>query len=269
VSRYEAHFPLTKPCPTVENNRMSEQAILEGHVSIEAAMRAKSREIQSILVQADKQTRGIAQIERIARSTGVAVQRVAQEEIDAHVSGQSHGGIIAFVGPRRFATLDELVQNSKIDGQIPLLVMLDGIEDPFNFGYAMRALYAAGVDGLIVRPRNWMSAAATVARASAGASEHMPTAIAESVEAAADALREHGFAIACTDTKQTSSIYETDLSGPLFLVLGGEKRGITRSFLAQADLVLEIPYGRRFDQSLGTAAATAVIAFEVMRQRGR
>lgn len=263
---------------------MTEQAILEGHVSIEAAMRAKSREFQSILVQADKQTRGIAQIERIARSTGVAVQRVDQKEIDAHVSGQSHGGIIAFVGPRRFATLDELVQNSSIEnstphpstatlrpssGYAPFFVMLDGIEDPFNFGYAVRALYAAGVDGLIVRPRNWMSAAATVARASAGASEHMPTAIAESVEAAADALRGHGFAIACTDTRQTSSIYETDLSGPLFLVLGGEKRGITRSFLAQADLVLEIPYGRKFDQSLGTAAATAVIAFEVMRQRAK
>lgn len=246
---------------------MDEHAVLEGHISIEAVIRSQSRVIESILVQRDKQTRGIAQIERIARSTGIAVQRVDKEEIDTHASGQSHGGVIAFVGPRHLATLDELVQNSRVDNSSPFFVMLDGIEDPFNFGYAVRALYAAGVDGLIVRPRNWMSAASTVARASAGASEYIPTAVAESVEAAADTLREQGFAIACTDTKQTSSIYETNLCGPLFLVLGGEKRGITRSFLAQADLVLEIPYGRRFDQSLGTAAAAGVIAFEVMRQR--
>lgn len=63
------------------------------------------------------------------------------------------------------------------------------------------------------------------------------------------------------------SIYEADLSGPLFLVIGGERRGITRSFLDQADLLLEIPYAQPFDQSLGTTAATAVLAFEVMRQR--
>jgi len=245
----------------------NEQAVLEGYISVEAALRAQSREIHSVLVQQDKQTRSAAQVERIARSMGIELRRVNKDEIDSAAAGQSHGGIIAFVGPRRFATLDELVQNSQTYGQMPCLVMLDGIEDPFNFGYATRALYAAGVDGLIVRQRNWMSAAGTVARASAGASEHIPTAVVESVDAATDLLRGYGFTIACTDTRRATSIYETDLQVPLFLVLGGEKRGITRSFLAKADLVLEIPYGRQYDQSLGTAAATAVIAFEAMRQR--
>ena len=131
----------------------------------------------------------------------------------------------------------------------------------------LRALYAAGADGLIVRPRNWLSAAGVVARASAGASEWIPTAIAETALDAADYFRGRGLAVACAATEDAISIYEADLAGPLFVVIGGEKRGITRSFLAQADLRLAIPYARDFDQSLGTTAATAILAFEVMRQR--
>jgi len=73
--------------------------------------------------------------------------------------------------------------------------------------------------------------------------------------------------VAVADEERAIPLYDADLSGPLFLVIGGEKRGITRSFRDGADLRLAIPYGSAFDQSLGTAAATAVIAFEVLRQR--
>ena len=146
--------------------------------------------------------------------------------------------------------------------------MIDGVEDPFNFGQAVRTLYAAGADGLVLRPRNWMSAAGVVARASAGATEWVPTAIAETALDAAQAFRARGLKVVSADDKaETVPLYTADLTGPLFLVIGGEKRGITRSFLDQADLLLEIPYGREFDQSLGTAAAAAVLGFEIMRQR--
>jgi 23S rRNA (guanosine2251-2'-O)-methyltransferase len=133
----------------------------------------------------------------------------------------------------------------------------------------VRTLYAAGVNGLVLRPRNWLSAAAVVTRASAGATEWMPTAVAETAEEAAAFYRQAGLAVACTSQQTDSiSIYKADLTTPLFLLLGGEKRGITRSFLAQADLKLEIPYGReQFQQSLGTVAAAAILSFEIRRQR--
>jgi len=146
--------------------------------------------------------------------------------------------------------------------------MIDGVEDPFNFGASVRALYAAGADGLVLRPRNWLSAAGTVARASAGASELISTALAETAAEAAAFFRAQGLLVACaTEERGSVSLYEADLTAPLFLLLGGEKRGITRSFLDQADLKLRIPYGRPMPHSLGTASATAVIAFEIMRQR--
>jgi len=145
--------------------------------------------------------------------------------------------------------------------------MLDGIEDPYNFGYAVRSLYAAGADGLVVRRREWGESEATVVKASAGASELLPIAEVDSVESAADLFKENGLAVACTAKRDATPIYDADLSGPLFLLIGGERRGITREFLSRADLVLEIPYRRRFSLSLGTVAAVSVLAFEVMRQR--
>lgn len=244
---------------------MTELAVLEGFVSVRAALKARSRPIHAIMVRRDKWDRGIAWLEHAARDAGIPVERAEAAAIDAIAQGATHGGVIARVGMRQFVPLGDL----GADAGVPFVAMLDGVEDPFNFGQAVRALYAAGAHGLVVRPRNWLSAAGTVARASAGASEWMPTAVAETALDAAAHFRARGLTIACTAQQGAVSIYEADLSGPLFLVIGGERRGITRSFLDQADLLLEIPYGQAFDQSLGTTGATAVLAFEIMRQRTR
>ena len=239
-------------------------ALLEGFISVNAALTGKSRQIHSITVRTDKHDGQTRQLEKLARAANIPITRSEAQVIDTRVDGKTHGGIIAEVGPRRFIGMDALFSPQPVS----FVAMIDGVEDPFNFGAAVRSLYAAGADGLIVRPRNWLSAAGTVARASAGASELIPTAIAETAADAADFFRKHGFAVACaTDESGSVSLYNTDLTVPLFLLIGGEKRGITRSFLDQADLKLRIPYGRAQAHSLGTAAATAVLAFEILRQR--
>ena len=189
---------------------------------------------------------------------------MSRAAIEKCASGGSHGGLIARVSERRFCQLDELLPK---DGAA-FIVMVDGIEDPYNFAGALRALYAAGVDGAVLRPRNWSSASALVGRASAGAIERLPLAIADSAAEAAEFYRGRGLAVACAaETESSRSIYEADLTPPLFLLIGGEKRGVTRSFLRAADLHLQIPYGRDFGHSLGAVGAASVIAFEVLRQR--
>jgi len=148
------------------------------------------------------------------------------------------------------------------------LCMIDGIEDPFNFGSAVRALHCAGVAGLVVRPRNWLSAAGVVARSSAGASERLSTAIAETVSDAVSAASEHGFSsVVCVEDRDAKSLYQEDLTKPVFLIIGGEKRGITRSLDVTQTTKIRIPYGRDTHNALDTAGATAVVAFELMRQR--
>lgn len=242
---------------------MTEQAIFEGKISVKAVLRSGNRDVSKIYINKNKQNKDTAGLEKLARSAGVEIEHVDSEFIDSHTTGKTHGGVIAFAGKRKFVTLQDLVPESSP----AFIVMLDGIEDPFNFGQAVRSLYAAGTDGIVVRPRNWTSAAGIVARSSAGASELIPMAVAESAEDAARFFTDKGLTIACTAKRKAISLYEADLTGPLFILMGGEKRGITRSFIDTADIILQVPYGRNFDQSLGMGSAAAIIAFEVMRQR--
>ena len=244
----------------------TEQTLLEGHIAITAALESASRPITAILLDRAARDRGghLSRLSRLAQRHNVPVERVDRTAIDERASGGSHGGALAIAGPRRFVELGELLPEEGA----PFIAMIDGVEDPFNFGQATRALYAAGAHGLVLRPRNWMSAASIVARSSAGASERIPTAVAETAEDAAAFCRAQGLTIATTgQTRRAVPLYAADLTVPLFVLIGGEKRGITRSFLEAADLVLQIPYGRAFAESLGTTAAAAIIAFEVMRQR--
>ena len=230
-----------------------------------AALRSPYRTVYRVLLRADREDRTVRWLQHRAREADVPVVQVGAAEIDDITQGNSHGGIAAEAGQRQFVGLEALLPR----GNGPaFVVMLDGIEDPFNFGQALRALYALGADGVALRPRNWMSAAATVARASAGASELMPMAVAETVAEAASFYRGRGLTVACAQKEDALPMDEADLTAPLFLLVGGEKRGVTRSFAKQADLHLQVPYDRvEYEPSLGTTAAAAALAYEVMRQR--
>jgi 23S rRNA (guanosine2251-2'-O)-methyltransferase len=120
--------------------------------------------------------------------------------------------VLARVGERRMVALRDLLPAERAG----FVVMLDGIEDPFNFGQAVRALYAAGLDGLVLRRRNWMSAAAVVARASAGATELVPTAVVDQVQDAAIFSAGSSIRIVSTSEKGAQTIYEMDWRGSVF-----------------------------------------------------
>jgi 23S rRNA (guanosine2251-2'-O)-methyltransferase len=217
--------------------------------------------VERVLVRDDKWEKS-ERLRRLAARAGVRVERVRAADVDAVAAGRTHGGIAAEVGPRRADDASRLAEAER-----PFVAMLDGIEDPYNFGYAIRSLYAAGADGLVVRPREWGTSEATVVKASAGTYDLLPIADVASAEAAAELFGARGLTVACTAKRDATSIYEADLSGPLFLLVGGERRGVTREFLSRADVVLEIPYRRGSAVSLGTVAAVSVLAFEIMRQR--
>lgn len=239
---------------------MDEYQWIEGIVAVEAVLLADSRAVQAIYVRQDRFDGRVARLQQLAQKMGVACSRVPAAIIAEAVPGSAHGGVVAHVGTRRMAGLNDLLNLPR-----PVIFMLDGVEDPYNFGQAVRSLYAAGIDGLIVPPRNWLSAA-TVIRASAGASEFMPSAVAEADEAIA-AARAAGFSIAVATAEDSRPMTELDLSGPLLLFVGGEKRGLGRAVEAAADWRVGILYGREVGYSLGTAAAAAVLAFEILRQR--
>ena len=237
--------------------------VVEGHVSIEAVLEGGARPVQRIWAVRPGDRR-FGRLRALARERDVTIERMDASAIDELASGRTHGGAIALVGPRREASVDELIAEV---GEGSLIVMLDGIEDPFNYGQAVRALYAAGVDGLVVR-RSWETAVATITRASAGTTELMPTARAGSVDEAATTFRRAGYRIACAVTSVDAvELTEANLTGPLFVLIGGERRGVTRSFVDKADLRVRIGYGRQRAPELGVATAAAIIGFEALRQR--
>ena len=174
-------------------------------------------------------------------------------------TGTSHGGIIAFCSAK---SIPKLTQSNIAPNGV--YFMLDGVEDPYNFGYSVRSIYASGADGIIIPPRNWMGVSGVVARSSAGTSELIDMRVANATEAI-DIFKDCGYTVICAGIRDSESIFEAELKKPLLVILGGEKRGISREVLNKADKIVRIDYGRSFNGSLSTAASVAVFAFEISR----
>lgn len=253
-----------------ESEKFSDSTLLEGMTSLRATLRGidrgiSDRRILRVVYAAERKAklaREISYLRSVREKYGFSIVECSLSEIEAKTLGSSHGGIIAECSERHFPLLSDSIGRISKKG---FYVMLEGIEDPYNFGYALRSLYATGVDGIILGHRNWMSAAGVVARASAGASELFPVYIADPAEAA-ELFHSIGYSIVCADIRTEHLLEETDICYPVLLVVGGEKRGISRSVLDLADLKVRISYGREFHASLSAASAATILAYEIFRQ---
>lgn len=251
-----------------EELRFEESTLMEGMISFRAVIRGmesgiSDRRILRVLYDQgrERQLAGhLSYIRAMHYQHGFEIVPTTGAEIDALATGTSHGGILTVCSERSLPTLTPKEINPN-----GFYVLIEGIEDPYNFGYALRSLYAAGVDGILLSPRNWMSAAGVVCRASAGASEQIPLYIAESADAA-DLFHQSGYRVLASDLENSSPMWESDLSLPLLLIVGGERRGISRALLEKCDGIVRIDYGREFSAALSAASAATVLAFEVLRQ---
>ena len=244
--------------------------MVEGMTSVSALINSvlsgkNTRRILQVLVSNEaikSKRRETAFLRAKAGVLGYCFSVVPVGEIDGLAEGKTHGGIIALCTERHLPAL--VAENLP---ELGFFVLLEGIEDPFNFGYTVRSLYAAGADGIVLGRRNWMSAASTVIRASAGTTELIDMYEEDPVKAV-NIFKSRGYRIISAGIRDSVSLYEADLRLPLLLIIGGEKRGISRRLLELSDQIVRIDYGRKFMGSLTTSAAAAVFAFEIMR-RGR
>lgn len=248
---------------------MSDFDIFEGMTSISAVIKSiqngsSDRKIVKILFNEErfaKKFRELQFLKHTADCLGFEISPIAANEIDNLTSGTTHGGIVAICTHRTFPNLN--VKNLTNGG---FYALIEGIEDPYNFGYSVRSLYASGVDGIILPPRNWMELSGTVARSSAGTSELANIYVSDPTDAVID-FKNAGFEIACAEIRDSVSLYEHTFSDSVLLVIGGEKRGISRKVLDLADTNVRIEYGREFLGSLPSASAISVISFEILRQK--
>ena len=237
--------------------------VFEGMVSVRAVIESAKRPIETLFydekrVAAHKSE--LAWLRHRAEERGFEIRLCGSDTISELTEGNSHGGVCALCGERPIMRISE-------DDVVPggFYLILEGIEDPYNFGFVVRSAYSAGADGIILPERNWMDSAGTVCRSSAGTSERMPTFILPE-DGLADIFKSKGYRIAAAEISDSAAMWDADLSRPLLLIIGGEKRGISRSLLDICDLRVSIPYGREFGGSLSAASASAVLCFEVLRQ---
>jgi 23S rRNA (guanosine2251-2'-O)-methyltransferase len=190
--------------PTKEADKFISSSIMEGMTSVRAVFAGEEygvndRKIEKILFDKAKtksKFRELGFLRAKGEEKGFTVELSSAEEIDALAIGQSHGGVLAYTSDRTIKNITEC--EIKENG---FYVFLQGIEDPYNFGYAMRSLYACGCDGVILTPRNWMNAAGVVCRSSAGASELLPLYTAEP-EAAAERMKALGYKMICAGIRE-------------------------------------------------------------------
>lgn len=255
-----------------ESIKFQDSLCFEGMTSIRAIIDGinsgvNDRQILDILYDKDKSVKNaktIGYLKAVSNTYNFSLKESTSFELEEITLGSSHGGIVALCSERTIPTLDESVFQAKIKKN-GFYAMIQGIEDPYNFGYALRSLYAVGCDGIILGERNWMSAAGVVCRSSAGASEMFPVYKCDEIEAT-KLFKASGYNVVCADERTDNILGECDLHFPILLIVGGEKRGISRALLELADTLVKIPYGREFKASLSAASATTMFAYEIMRQ---
>ena len=255
-----------------EQTKFVDSTVFEGMTSIRAIIKGRDsgvndRPIKTILYDKDKTkkiSKELGYLKAVSSQYGYEVMETTSEQLDALTLGNSHGGLVAVTGER---TLPYLSEDIDIDSN-GFYVMIEGIEDPYNFGYSLRSLYAMGCSGIILTERNWMSAAGVVARSSAGASEMFKIYKANPKDCV-DFFKARGYKVICAEEKTDNILGECELKTPLLLIVGGEKRGISSAMLESADMLVKINYGREFRASLSAASATTMFAYEIARQNNK
>lgn len=252
-----------------EAEKFLDSNVFEGMTSISALINAikqnkNDRKIEKILFDKDKLKNKRPEfgfLRANAELLGYELEICDPVKISELTIGSSHGGIIAICGNRIIQNLS--VENIKKDG---VYYMLEGVEDPYNFGNAIRSLYAAGADGIIVGSRNWMGAAGVVARASAGTSELIDIYQVTDASEAVNILKRLDYTVVSAGIRDSVDLFDVELKKPLFVIVGGEKRGISRAVLDMSDYIVRIDYANDFRGSLSTSACASVFGFEISRK---
>jgi 23S rRNA (guanosine2251-2'-O)-methyltransferase len=212
---------------------------------------------------AHRSGRRLVSLVSAAEHRGVPVQRVSDADLDRAAGGGVHQGIVADVRERTHTSLDRLVAHA---GGPPLLVVLDGVQDPQNVGAILRTVDAAGGHGVVRQSRHAAPLGSGVARASAGALAHVPVADVINIARAIEELKELGVWTVGFAADAPAAYDEIDYTRPTAIVVGSESTGLRRLVRDRCDWIVSIPLAGHV-QSLNVSVATAVALYEAVRQR--
>jgi 23S rRNA (guanosine2251-2'-O)-methyltransferase len=224
------------------------------------------RSIDKILMQKDAEG-SAKKIASLARERKIVVQYVDKIALDKLAPGRPHQGVAAYAAAKEYVSVDAILKNAERKGEDPVIVILDGLEDPHNLGAVLRSCDGVGAHGVIIPSRRAVGLTETVAKASAGAIEYVPVAKVTNLAQTIDLLKEKGIWIAAVDMDGTN-YSDTDLAGPIAIVIGAEGSGVSDIVRKKADYIVSLPMKGRVN-SLNASNAAAIVLYEIDRQRSK
>jgi 23S rRNA (guanosine2251-2'-O)-methyltransferase len=248
----------------MEKKNRSEKLIYGIH-PVMAAIES-GRPLDKIFIRKDPQPERIRDIRQAAREKQIPVQLVPEEKIIQLAAGGNHQGVVALAASVTYHSLEEIILTVTGAGRDPFLVMLDGITDVRNFGAIARSAECLGADALIIPSQGSASVGSDSIRTSAGALSYLPVCRVDHLTDGLMLMQAYQIRlIACTE-KGASNLYDSDLSGPVCLIMGSEEKGISTQLLKRADLLVRIPLFGKIS-SLNVSVASGIALSEIVRQR--
>lgn len=247
---------------------MENEEVIWGRRGVVEALRGERR-IRQIWLAAGTRVSGPLQVALDdAQAAGIPIATVPRQRLDRICRTEHHQGIAASAEAYAYVSPEDLLALAAEQGEPPLLLALDSLQDPQNLGSLMRAAEATGAHGIIIPRHRAVGITPGVVKASAGAVEHIRTARVANLARALEELKGHGVWVVGVDMDGPQAYDEADLAIPLVLVVGGEGKGLGRLVKEKCDFVVRLPMHGRVE-SLNAAIAGAVVLYEARRQRER
>src|SRR5246500_3996268 len=232
--------------------------------SVTEALKARGRAFEWVGVAKERHDLRLQRVIEECRKIGVPVRFVQRTELDRMAGKGSHQGVVAVTASKQYTPVGGLGERRR--GQYALIVVADGVEDPHNLGAILRTADAAGADGVVIPERRAVGVTATVTKASAGASEHLPIAKVTNIARTLEDLKTKNLWIVGLDERGTQSYDSVDYKMHCAITLGAEGKGLHDLVRKRCDFVVSIPMLGKVP-SLNVSVAAGVMLYEVVRQR--
>jgi 23S rRNA (guanosine2251-2'-O)-methyltransferase len=239
--------------------------VLYGLHPVEEAIRSGSRQLDHVSVARERRDDRLERLVELCRKAGIRVALEPRDQLTRMARTDAHQGVLAVVRERRFLGIEDLLAPTE-PGQYKFFLALDGIEDPHNLGALLRTADGAGVDGVILPERRSAPVTGTVAKTSAGASEHARIARVTNLVRALEQMKQKHIWVLGLDERGTPDYTEYDFKSDCVLVLGREGAGLHDLVKKTCDHLLRIPMAGQVS-SLNVSVAGAIVMYEAMRQR--
>lgn len=238
--------------------------VIYGINSVGEALKARGKAFEWLGVAKERHDLRLQRIIQECRRISVPVRFLSRVELDRMASTGAHQGVVAVTSAKQYADLDDIIA-SKRSGY-SLVIVLDGVEDPHNLGAILRTADAAGADGVVIPERRAAGISGTVAKASAGASEHLPIAKVTNISRTLEELKAQNIWTVGLDERALQGYDAVDYKMDCAVVLGAEGKGLHDLVRKKCDFLVSIPMLGRVP-SLNVSVAAGVVLYEIARQR--